>query len=378
MLRPPTKKRRELQSLPERRALFSFYSFLSTIHSRTGGAGAGTVGIFHHTDSDGMSSGILLQHLVQHATGIIPQLYPTEYSGIQEGLPLLHITTGNLTHALFVDLAIDEQLPFLKKLDKIVSWYLIDHHELYHDRPNILKPQKFTTIPGGSYPCAKLVYDIAPPDAFRGKEWLACIGIIGDMGMKQWEPFLAETYKKNKWKIAKNYYDTILGTVCKMITSVEATKSLPALYHLSTLLSKSKSPNDIIKSSALKKIHNKVDKEINGIVKGLSSRVKGKSFYAEIDSPYNIKGPVSTLFSLKHPSTTIFLANKEENTYRISGRRQDGKEAVSTILRTAVKGIPGAAGGGHPQAAGATVPEQHYELFKRRIFAVLKLPFPKK
>src|SRR3989338_5891646 len=357
----PTQKERRANAFSKERALSFLFLFLQSLKGER-------VGIFHHTDPDGISSGIILGELVKQYTKENPVLYPTTYMALQEGTPLHQIQKNNITKALFIDLGIDGQQEFVQQISQKVSWFLIDHHELYHDADNILKPQKYTEISPSRYPCGKMAYDLASSILdVSSKDWIACLGIIGDMATEQWKEFIHETFKKYGWKEKKNYYDTVPGNVCRLITSVEATGDEKKLLHAIKILRTAKRPEDILNSS-LKKIHKKVEKEINETVQKIEKKYKHEKYiYAEIKTKYYIKSPISTILGVHNPHKTVITISKEKDQYHISGRRSDGKYPVSTLIRNALAGIPGAQGGGHIQAGGGSVPEKYYSGFKKKI-----------
>ena len=362
----PTQERRENAFSQNNRVISFFNSFLQSLKGKK-------VGIFHHTDSDGVSSGIILGELVKKYTKKNPKYYPTTYTMLQKGIPLQHIKKEKIQKALFIDLGIDGQEDFTKKLSKEVSWFLIDHHELYHDADNIIKPQKFTSIPASRYPCGKLSYDLAQQHMdVTSKDWIACLGIIGDMATEQWKEFIDATFKKYGWEKKENYYDTIPGEVCKLETSIEALNDTKKLQQLMNTMQKAKRPEDVLKSP-LRKIHDAVEKEINSTVEKIEKENKdNKYIYTEIRPKYDVKSPISTILGVHNPNKTLIIISKSKGQYHISGRRGDGKYPVSTLIRKAIEELPGAIGGGHPQAAGGSVPTKYYSEFKKRIIEEMK------
>ncbi|MBI4140193.1 DHH family phosphoesterase [Candidatus Woesearchaeota archaeon] len=319
-----------------------------------------------------MSSGIILSRLVQSTTGKKPELYPTSYSDVQKETITKLIRKNKLEKVIIVDIAIDEQKIRTEKISKETSWFLVDHHELYNDSKNVIKPQKFSDIPASSYPCGKIAYDLASQKIDVTKlDWVACLGIIGDFGIQQWKTFLEETYKKYRWETKEKYFETILGDVCKLITSIEATNDIKKIKKLSLIIEDAESPQEVLKSP-LKKIQEAVEKEINREVATAEKNTKNNYIYAEVKSKYNIKGPVSTILGVKNPNKTIVTASYEDKFYNISSRRQDGKYSVSELINSLTRKIPGAMGGGHPNAAGGSVPEKYYEKFKKDIIKILE------
>lgn len=362
---PTKKERRENANSQKERALLPFYKFIkSTRGKRTG--------IFHHTDPDGISSGIILSKFVQSTTGKQPETYPTSYADIQKEIITKMIKKDKLQKIIIVDIAVDEQKKRLEQISKETSWFLVDHHELYSDSENILKPQKFSDIQASSYPCGKITYDLASQKIDVTKlDWIACLGIIGDFGMQQWKKFLEETYKKHNWEIKEKYFETILGEVCKLITSIEATNDAKKIKKLFQMIRSAESPEDVLKSP-LKKIQWEVEKEIMREVETAEKNAKNNYIYAEVKSRYNIKGPVSTILGVKNPNKTIITAAYEDKFYHVSSRRQDGKYSVSELINSLTKKIPGAMGGGHPKAAGGSIPEKYYEKFRKDIIKILE------
>ncbi len=88
-----------------------------------------------------------------------------------------------------------------------------------------------------------------------------------------------------------------------------------------------------------------------------------------INTELRIKNIIASHLRLKYPGYTIAVRMENGESYMISFR--GGKPDLSKAIPAACKGI-NASGGGHPQAAGATISKKDYEEFVENLKKELK------
>lgn len=337
------------------------------------------IAVIHHTDPDGITSGVLMYKLIERLRGKQPELrhnQPGTLHGFtKKTLKLLQ--EKKINKVITTDITVEENYENWKKIEKFAKILIIDHHPLKYEKTEqtiIVKPQLFTkdVIPS-KYCAAKLVYDIASRLVnMTDLDWLAAIGVITDITTDCWEDFLTKVFKKYNFVKGENWFDSLLGKAGNVMSSAECYDE-SIVYKIFNIVYNAKTPFDII-NSELKQYQEVIQKEINYWVSNFDKKAKIQEdiIYYEINPKYNVKSSVSTILGLKNPNKTIFVVSKEKNNFLISARRSDYKKNMGEILKKATEKIPNSTAGGHIPAAGATVPLEHYNEFKKKLFKILK------
>ncbi|PIN81900.1 hypothetical protein COV11_00565 [Candidatus Woesearchaeota archaeon CG10_big_fil_rev_8_21_14_0_10_30_7] len=338
------------------------------------------VAVIHHTDPDGISSGVLMCKLIERLRGKQPDLRHNQ-PGIIHGFTdetLELLKSDKINKVITTDISPDENYENWKDVEEFAEILIVDHHPLIYeetDRTIILKPQLFQKdILPVRYCAAKLVYDLASYLVdMSDLDWIASIGIIGDVASPAWEDFLDKTFKKYNFVKGKDWFDSILGKTASTMSCAECYDEslIPKVFGI---LYRAKTPEEII-NSELKQFKEIIQEEIQYWIKNLNEKAE---FYPEIETIYykitpkhHVKSSISTNLGIKFPNKTIFIVSEENDLMLISARRGDFKKSVNDILKKAIINIPDAQAGGHIPAAGARVPKQYYEVFKKRLLEVL-------
>ena len=336
------------------------------------------IAIFHDADPDGVTSATLVAKMIQQLRGKKPDLvlYREESRHAIPEKTVALLKKEKITVLFTCDMALDETPETVRAVAEFTQVIMLDHHKLYLDLNNaqilMIKPQMVRSpFDPGNYSTAKLAFDLASRVTdMNAHDWIASIGIIGDMGAELWKPFMRVVCKKYCVKLQKNWFDTEIGMMTRVLSSAQSTdKKLNKKCF--QLLWSAKKPRDILRSS-LVKYKKAIEQELAVCVKNFSKRAEkhGDLFWFEFQPKNQIKGPLGTILGQKHKHNTILIVDTRGSLVNISARRSDRKIAVNALLEQAIKGLPHAAGGGHIPAAGATVRKQDLVEFKRRILQI--------
>src|SRR3989338_420180 len=228
----------------------------------------------------------------------------------------------------------------------------------------------FCDIDGSKYPASKLVLDLLSEHAdIKDMAWISCIGIHGDMGFKQWKPFVEKQFKTFKF----DYKQMDL-----MVQSVDSY----SIFHpenfniLFNFLISCKTPKEYLDSKFIKY----VDKLDVLIKKHIKEFERDKEVYEEeqllfcvLKSNYYIKSPLANEISVRHPHKTLVLAlDSGKQTLAFSARRQDFEVPMNELLEKSVKGLPKGSAGGHIPAAAGRIRRQDLQKFKENLLKAQK------
>ncbi|MBI4053155.1 MAG: DHH family phosphoesterase [Candidatus Diapherotrites archaeon] len=351
--------------------LSGFSDFLDSL------AGTDRMAIFHHNDPDGVCSGLIVFLALQRLP-VKPEIVlvkPIGYEACKNTSLAQTLGKKKADKAIMVDVCVDQFPDCPKEMEKNLKRFLIiDHHKKYCD----LNSEKTVFIKAvdmekkldpSRYINAKLTFDLFSKKAnLEDLAWIACVGILGDMGYETWKGFFKKTQESNKISLAE------LKRLENLIQAVAIVKSseLPGLFREFAV--NAKTPKRVFKSRFIKfeKILKKeIETGYKHAVKGMESFPElGLEFY-KVESKNKIKSYVVNMISREKPDTTIILAQCSNGRCYFSARRQDFKIKMNELAETAVKGIPNASGGGHVPAAAGSFPSEFKEQFKENVKRIL-------
>ncbi len=348
--------------------LQKFDSFASVISKKD------RVAIIFHTDADGISSGVIAAKAVQSISGKEPSLFltpaPSEVT-ISKKI-ISELKKKKINKVIIADLNVDQEPQSIKQVEKFAEILILDHHTIQSDvnslKTVMVKPQFFSKISPSRYPASKLVYDLFSRKAnISDLAWLSVVGIYGDMAESEWQEFILQTLQKNEISIEKirkagglivyaRSYDEKNGPM----------KAFKVFYSAESI--------DDVLASGLSKYAEKIEKELAHYIE---KREQLAQFYSEkklmiyeISPEYNIKSELVNRLSRNfYPDMTCIVIQKKGKIASIGARNQTGSVSMDDLMIRATKGIPNASGGGHIQAAGASIPNKKsvIEMFRKRI-----------
>lgn len=340
------------------------------------------IAVLHHTDCDGISSGVIVWKLIQKLVRTPDFRFNQEGKDI-EILPstVELLKKRGINKVVCSDLSCDYNPEQIREVSKFAEICIIDHHKVYNElnEENIIliKPHMiYENVDGSQYCAAKFCYDLGSMlTNMEDADWVAAIGVIGDMNKRSWEPFLKGVFKKYNIKEEQNIFESDLGKITILVSSAEAVSSLKNTAESFKVLESAKSLKDVL-SSDLRRFQKEVQTELeywlNNADRNAEFHEKENLIIYEVHPKFNLTGQISTLFSIKHPNTTVIIANTKEDPIKISARRQDQKVAMNTMLETIFRNMKSGKGGGHIPAAGGAVPKKDYKKFKEMVLEYLK------
>jgi len=333
------------------------------------------IALFHHSDADGFCAALLVSRALEQLIGKKPDfrfVVPVPGSALNAE-HLAELKAKGANKLISVDLSLDQNLIHLKKAEKIMEILILDHHKLYNDvngeKTVMVKSQMLSEIEPSHYCASKLSYDLfsrlTPLEKYG---WWAAVGIIGDMGDKQWTDFLESAAKKAGITVEQ------LNNIEEIISAVES-MSFSGLYGLFSVFY-SANPKELLTGEYAKKVED-FRKELSRYAKDAKENAeifpeKGLVFYF-FESGHQIKSALINELAINAwpGKTVVVVQDFGEGDLRISARREDFKIKVNELLEKAVNGIEGARAGGHAPAAGGRIPRETLETFKRNLLKLV-------
>ncbi len=309
--------------------------------------------IIHHTDLDGIASGILLYDYCKKKTNSVSEL------AYDHGDKFNFKKNKYFDKVIFVDLADNSVIHIIKyflKQNKEILF--IDHH------PKNLELPKETIIYYNKnkkyYPCSRMVQEIT-----NDKLWLGVAGTLSDYGNKYKENnrYINDFLKSEKIELdwfLKNVVFTLSNSISYF------NKKYKKIFNLI------KNVNDFRDLKKFNTYSIKIEKEINKIYKKYPKEKEniGIFKYFFIKTKYPIKGIVISKLSSEFPSEIfIFLGPnfRDKNKLFVSSRTQNDNINLSKILQKCINDFEDSSYGGHKRASGGYFPKKYLSEFKNRL-----------
>jgi len=327
--------------------------------------------LVHHRDTDGLCSALVVSKALEKLRGkpvdFVESAEYSDFSAILEKARAL-----KPKRIICVDLSIDQKKEIVRELESIAPLLLIDHHKLYNDlqsdRTVFIKAQMISDLDGSKYPASKLSFDLCSRIVDLSKEkWVACVGILGDMGYKQWKEFIDST--ASELKLTLNDFEFL-----KSLVNAVETVAPQKFYELFEEFN-SKTVNELLKSPL-----GKYRKTLNeSLTKWRADFKENAEFFPEVELYFYVFKPELELKSALIDSLSPELSDKNlivvidrgDPMLRFSARRQDFKVEMNSLLEEAVKGIDGADAGGHIPAAAGSIPREKLTVLKDNLIRIL-------
>lgn len=331
--------------------------------------------IFYHAYcTDGLFSCIITSKAITKITKLKPKAHYhyTVYEITEEIIE--YVRKNNITKAIFVDLSLDANIENLKKLGEYTDVLIIDHHkfnvDLNLDRIVFAHSELFNKdLDGSKYPASKLCYDLfSTLINIEELDWLAAVGLVGDMGYLPWKAFVNKVQNKYNIKIEDDVYSTEIGQAAYMLKRAKDIYEKDITFNLTF---KAKNLFEIIQNEKLIKLNDLAVKERTKWI-DLRDKVEkyGDLIIYEITPKYKIGSALSSTLNLNYYSkNTLIVISifKNKDFMDISARDQRRRIKLNELLRAVVKDIPGASAGGHIPAAGCQLDKKYLEEFKKRL-----------
>ncbi len=340
------------------------------------------IAVMHHTDPDGICSGVLVSKLIERIRKKPIDLRHNQKGNEFDILPFTQdlFKQHNINKIIIIDVSVDHDLEGIKALESFAELLVIDHHKVYNninsDKTAFLNPSLiYENLDSSTYCASKFIFDLASRLVdMSDLDWIAAIGLTGDCCVPYWQDFINGVFTKFGILQNKDPFQTTIGKVAEYISHAESYdyKNSERSYNI---VYNAKDPKEVLQSE-LKNFYEAVEHDIRHYIddfESIAEIYKEKSLaFLEVVSKYTIKSSISTLLSLRYPNTTLIIYQKEGDIVHFSARRHDKKIAVNDLLESATENIPGASAGGHIPAAGGKVPLDQFEKFKANIISLLK------
>jgi single-stranded DNA-specific DHH superfamily exonuclease len=335
------------------------------------------VAIVYHSDADGICSALVTARAVEKLTGrrpVVVQHY--EYGNRKLAKKVISSMKSKKANILIiVDVAVDGEPHSVGETFRFEKCLVIDHHRMHKNLNGenllFLKAEFFSKKDSSSYVASKLAFDLFSKLVdVEEMDWIACIGILGDMSLKRWQAFVKKTLRRRRISLTKLY--AVLDLIAA--TEVLAGNRLKTLFWL---LYEAEGPEQILKSP-FKRYLKRFKKERDSLIRDFKKKAEYfpeiELFFYTMRARYeNIKSYVINEISEMHRDKTIILLQYlGHGKVRFSARRQDKKVRVNDLLRAAVKGIPGSSAGGHAPAAAGSTHKKDVRKFKENVIKILK------
>lgn len=265
------------------------------------------IAILHHRDADGLCAAVLFSKALERLRGKgADSVFSMEYLEFKRILEELEEIKPDKIVSL--DLSLDQQRERIENLEKIAPLLLLDHHKIYNDlnskRTLFVKSQMLSELDGSKYPASKLVFDLCSKVVDLSEEkWIACVGLLGDMGYEQWKGFFKKTIEENSVPLKK------LRELKELIGAVEtiAPNKFGQLFEEFH----TKNPQALLNTPL-----NKYKQELKNALKRWRANFEknaeffpGRELYFYVFKPSSeLKSALIDSLTFKHPNKTLIIA----------------------------------------------------------------------
>ncbi len=327
-----------------------------------------SIDIVHHIDSDGLCAAAQMIKFLEkkgkdyNLVSGSPQRmrYSNFYNKLKNEL------------IIFLDLPADQFMEEIYKLNNRANIIIIDHHVLNKDMNSDSIIHYNPVLDGiNKYcPSSKQVYDL-----FKKHDWIAVIGVLGDLGGKHWRDWINRVERKHGLKpcSGENCLDSEFVKYDHLINSARMVKGEEGSDKALKVLIDSKSFEEFKEESVKlmdweKEVSDYLDELKDTFEKDKLENEKLELLtYTLRNLKYNIGSALSTIVSMKHHNKTVVLFIIKGSIVNVNLRRQDGKYDMAELSRQSTKGLLKASGGGHAKAAGASLRLVDYAEFRNKL-----------
>ncbi|MCS7105779.1 MAG: DHHA1 domain-containing protein [Candidatus Aenigmarchaeota archaeon] len=328
--------------------------------------------LVYHKDLDGLASGVIFSRIMKKLNLRVSK----KFASSNEEIEKIRKCAKKFDKIIVLDVDISYMKKELVKMKKDIL--IVDHHppkinlntkRIVYINPRLKNPKIYQPT---SYITYKFFSRIC---RLKNEKWLAVLGTISDFGFADCKDLLKELRIKKKEDILKTRswkeVEKIIGT----ISEIGFRKTFELMEKANTL--KEFKKNKIVKK-ALKNYFKKI-KECEEIFwKNLKEYKEANLLISEIKTKHReITSLISTKMSGKFSEKVLVVLRKVGKKYAVHARYNGSVEInLGKIMEKCAKGLNG--GGGHPNAAGASIKEKNKKIFEKRLIEELSRFFNKK
>jgi single-stranded DNA-specific DHH superfamily exonuclease len=321
--------------------------------------------IVHGHDADSICSAAILYKLIKSEMKNTPTFVISELNSHLKEKTFEKIKRSKPSHIIIVDIA-NIGVDIITNMRNFSRVMIIDHHvpkgyaKITYVNPRIFDRDIYWPA---TYVCYKIYEKFSSP---KDIAWIAGIGTLGDMGMKNCLD-LFEKIKREYKELVDDFEPnddlliekSLLGKLTQMVDSGMIVNDIKGSVFSLKVLIGVKKYKDAINNKTLEKYYKIVVDEFKQTERDFVKNQKimdGLVVY-EIKSKMKLKSAFSNYLARKFDDKIIVVYQKEAQSYNISLRNgKNVKTDLDSLAKDAVIGIEDGDGGGHPSAAGIRVP----------------------
>lgn len=364
--------------ITQRERIDKLFSFLKNQPKDKG------IAVYYDDDTDGVTSGVITLKTLEKLGFESVYAYPkTKENPLFTEQFLRQLNEYNIDTILCVDFDpyswkfLDE-----KRLTKLpFNLIVIDHHTNYQSaydecQSSLLRlfihPFNATNATDpGQYCCAKFTFDIFCTIAdLKDEEWKVITGMIGDMNIIKWNSFIREKAILFDNPIPDedvSFFTSIYGRISAVIYFASSKDNQEIQKVFEKYLHATKPEHMLQLESHFKKEKEFYEKILKDWSEFSQFDEKNNIYIVHLPSGFHLTSLVSSIISYIHSSKTfIFYQDNSEGMYHISARSQKTPYHLGKVMTYITKGLNGAHGGGHKQAAGGICKTDDFETLIER------------
>jgi single-stranded DNA-specific DHH superfamily exonuclease len=321
--------------------------------------------LIHHKDADGIcSASVMLKAL--ESMGQMPSNVVA--SSNEEVEHMFKVMEG-FDRIIVLDIDISYLKEMLDASEKRIL--LIDHHPPRHDinSDSIVYVNPRLAEPGAYQPASYLVWKMFCNHSDLGDvEWLAALGTIADLGFEDCMDLISKfTDVKEKYDLAKTQYWKYAEMLDACITENGFEKTLYVIRRM-------KSFEEFAADNEVKSAFEKFSESYGRLEEEFWKNAKDISDINLIISEFSsedraMSSLLATNIALENPSKIIILMRRVGEMYAVNARYEGEAVDLGRIMQISSDGLNG--GGGHANAAGATIKAKNSQIFKERLIKEL-------
>ncbi len=347
--------------------------------------------VVYHRDSDGVCSAVMASKILKHLGCGSVKTIPCDPATPAVTPPLMRsLSELQPDYLVFVDMAVDQDpnpLVLLKQKygTKII---VIDHHPMSMDL-NMLDITHINTrfADATAYlPASYIIHKIAgkiSTELAKEYSWISLIGTIGDHGIDNCQD-LVKDFSSVYGKIAstqKDFSQTAYGKASEYIMSAKASDD-DGIETARIVLDRAINIDAFLSSRTLKEWHVEMQAVINRFVQNFEKdselNTNANMAIYNIKTDRRIESVVASIISDKFPRMTVVVCRESAGRVGCSLRNQRTAD-LGGLVKASIAGLKDSRGGGHPQAAAASMRKSDWVTFKNALISNnTRYPAPKK
>lgn len=334
--------------------------------------------VVHDDDCDGICSGVIVANLVNNLFGYFPELISTKWNESLTESVASKVLKENVNCVIIVDVPMIQQ-KLIDELKDVAKILIIDHHlpEKYKNvvycNPRLHDKKIYIPV---SYVVYK-VYEVMTKSKYI--MWVAATGVLGDHGVNECSDIFEELrlvhprlIENKKLKEDILFNETELGLLAKIIDSGRVMKGSEGAEFVARTLLNVKNYREVLDGSTeetkiLLNWYKTSRKEFDRLVEDFKKNKKliGKNIlFYEFKSKLRLKSTLASSTEDFCKDSIVVIGQEVYDYFDVSIRKGEKlKINLVELVKRGMKNIPGARGGGHPEAVGAKIPLKYKEKF---------------